>query len=381
MSWQEELSELDRTLAEGRISADDYRRRRDELLASASSGAATPGQQGQGPFAPPFRWEATPPQQQQAQPNPDATQVVGPGKPNPDATQVVSGGARPPADAERTQYVRPVTPTGPPHQQQQPPQNWPPQQQQQQPPQGGTPWGNGDSFSSFGDGSPSWIAQGPEVFEEDGGSGKGKIIGIVVAIVLLAGIAFGAYMIWGRGDSSATGGGDPSTSASGPTTTTTPAPPPDPMPIGKFSGKVTQNKSVTAFTAVPSLKYLLDNEAAAYTTAGASKAKLAQFTQDGNVSGVILIVESTDAKAAGAAALALHEIQLSNGMTVFKDAPTTVLAGQIDAANGQNARVRGHYASNNLIVRVDAAAPTLAAAQKGFTEVLEAQLKVLKADG
>ncbi|MBW4719538.1 hypothetical protein [Saccharothrix obliqua] len=374
MSWQEELSELDRTLAEGRISADDYRRRRDELLASASSGGGTPGgQQGQSPFAPPFRWEASPPQQQP--PNPDATQVVGPGAANPDATQVVSG--RPPADAERTQYVRPVAHPGPPPGQQQPPQNWPPQQQQPQ--QAGTPWGGGDGFGSYGDAGPSWIAQGPEVFDEGGGGGKKKVIGIVVAVVLLAGIAFGAYMIWGRGESTASGGNTETTSTT-PTTTTTTAPP-DPMPIGKLAGKVTQNKSVTAFSAVPNLKYLLDSEAQAYTTAGAGKAKLAQFTLDSGASGVILIVQASDDKAANAAALALHEIQLGNGMTVFKDSPTTVLTGQIDSANGSNARVRGHYGSDGMIVRVDVAAPNLTAAQKGFTEVLEAELKVLKADG
>ncbi|GAA0224244.1 hypothetical protein GCM10010492_23000 [Saccharothrix mutabilis subsp. mutabilis] len=382
MSWQDELSELDRTLAEGRISADDYRRRRDELLASASSGsgpAQPQGQpQGQGPFAPPFRWEATPPQQQ-PQANPDATQVVQGGKPaNPDATQVVSGGARPPVDADRTQYVRPVTPPGgmpQPQPQQQP------QQQNWQGGQAGTPWGSGDGFGGYSDPNPSWIAQGPEVFDEDGGGGKKKIIGIVVAVVLLAGIAFGAYMIWGRGGSSPTGGGDQTTAQATTPTSTTPSAPPDPMPIGKFAGKVNQNKNVTAFSAVPGLKYLLDSETQAYTTAGAGKAKLVQFTLDGGGQGVILIVEASDATAANAAATALHEIQLGNSMTAYKEAPATVLVGQIDAVNGQNARVRGHYGSEGMIVRVDVSAPTLAAAQKGFTEVLDAQLKVLKADG
>lgn len=381
MSWQDELSELDRTLAEGRISADDYRRRRDELLASASSGsgpAQPQGQPGQGPFAPPFRWEATPPQQQPA--NPEATQVVQGGKPaNPDATQVVSGGVRPPADAERTQYVRPVTPPG--GMPQQPPQQQPNWQGGNQAPAGGTPWGSGDGFGGYTDPNPSWIAQGPEVFDEDGGGGKKKVIGIVVAVVLLAGIAFGAYMIWGRGGSSPSAGGDQTTAQTTTSTSTTPSAPPDPMPIGKFSGKVTQNKNVTAFTAVPGLKYLLDSETQAYTTAGAGKAKLVQFTLDGGAQGVILIVEASDATAANAAATALHEIQLGNTMTPFKDAPATVLVGQIDAANGGNARVRGHYGSDGMIVRVDVAAPTLAAAQKGFTEVLDAQLKVLKADG
>lgn len=63
MSWQDDLGELDRALADGRIPADAYRRRRDEILA-ASSGAQP------GPFPPPFRW--TSPDTTSA----DATQVV-----------------------------------------------------------------------------------------------------------------------------------------------------------------------------------------------------------------------------------------------------------------------------------------------------------------
>ncbi|WP_158850555.1 hypothetical protein [Saccharothrix deserti] len=370
MSWQEDLAELDRTLAEGRISADDYRRRRDELLAAASGGApAAPSTPNSGPFAAPVRWDAVPPSSQQ---NPDATQIVTPGaqqqQQNPDRTQVVS---QRPADADRTQYVTPVA-----H-----PQNqMPPQQQggwQSGPPSSSPPWG-GDSYSPVGDANPSWIAQGPEVFDESGG-GKGKVIGIVVAVVLLAGIAFGAYWIWGRGDSTTAGG--TTTQAPASTTSTTPSAPPDPLPVGEIPGKVSTNKAVTEFTAVPGLKYLLESESALYTTAGASKTKLAQFTLDDGSQGVILIVQGTDATAAAAAALGLHNTQLNNGMTQITDGPAGVMAGQLDAKGADKARVRGHYSSKDLIIRVDVAAPTLAAARKGFDEALTAQLEVLPADG
>ncbi|ROP39256.1 hypothetical protein [Saccharothrix texasensis] len=371
MSWQEDLAELDRTLAEGRISADDYRRRRDELLAAASGGgpAAPPNS---GPFAPPVRWDAVPPSPPNQ--NPDATQIVTPGaqQANPDRTQVVS---QRPADADRTQYVTPIAPP----QHQMPP---PPQQQQQGgwqsgPPSSTPPWG-GDNYSPIGDANPSWIAQGPEVFD-DSGSGKGKVIGIVVAVVLLAGIAFGAYWIWGRGESSSTAGGN--TTETTATTTTTSQPPPDPLPLGEIPGKVATNKAVTDFTAVPNLKYLLDSEAALYTTAGATKTKLTQFTLDDGSKGIILIVQGTDAASAAAAVLGLHNTQINNGMTQVTDGPAGVLAGQIDAKDPQLARVRGHYSSKDLIIRVDVASSTLTAARKGFDEALEAELEVLAADG
>ena len=38
MTWQEELSQLDGALASGQISADDYRRERERILAVATGG-------------------------------------------------------------------------------------------------------------------------------------------------------------------------------------------------------------------------------------------------------------------------------------------------------------------------------------------------------
>ncbi|MDU0293448.1 hypothetical protein [Saccharothrix longispora] len=383
MSWQEDLAELDRTLAEGRISADEYRRRRDELLAAATSSGAVgstgtppaPQQAQSGPFAPPVRWDAVPPRPQTPQtPNPDATQVVNNQanqQAGADKTQVVSSRQRG-QDAERTQYVAPITPPpGMPQQQQQQQQGW-----QSGPPVGTPPWG--DSFSPV-DQNPSWIAQGPEVFDEGGGGGKGKVIGIVLAVVLLAGIAFGAYWLWGRDSGSGQAGGDTSTSST--PTTTSSTPPPDPLPVGEIPGKVSTNKAVTDFSAVPNLKYLLDSEAALYTSSGASKTKLAQFTLDDGSKGIVLIVQATDTATAVSAAQGLHNIQVNNGMLEVADSPAGVSSGEVDAKNGQNARVRGHYSSKDLIVRLDVAAPTLAAAQKGYAESLEAQLEALPADG
>ncbi|MFD4672872.1 SHOCT domain-containing protein [Lentzea sp. NPDC058450] len=367
MTWQDELQKLDNELASGRISADDYRRRRDEILSGSAGGAPAQAAQ-QAPFAPPFKWEAKPPSAS----NSDATQVV-PNQvpqqqpqqqnPNPDATQVVNTQNRS-ADAERTQYVTPVQPG---------PGGWGQPQQQQQP--APPPWIGGD-FDSINQPSPGW-SHGPEVFDEGSKGGKGKIIGIVLAVVLLAGLGFGAYWLWGRGGTDNNAGGDPSSTTS---TSTTPSAPPDPLPAGKLPGKVAENKQVKDFTPVPTLKYLLDSEVLSYNVSGASKTKLVQFTTDDGAKGILLIVQAKDAAAAKTAARELADIQINNGMVEASGQPTGVLVGNLDAKGQEEARVRGHYTSKDLIIRLDMTAKTLDSAQKNFKDALDAQLKALSAD-
>jgi hypothetical protein len=113
VTWQDQLRQLDQELAAGQISADEYRRRRDDLLAQAQrdqdqaqqqeQGPSDSGEgQQQGPFPPPFRWEAS---------TPDSTQVMRPVQdPGPDTsaetTQVVPGGD---TGSEPTERVDPAS--------------------------------------------------------------------------------------------------------------------------------------------------------------------------------------------------------------------------------------------------------------------------------
>lgn len=215
MSWQDDLRQLDSALAAGRISADDYRRERDRLLAEATGGGdssrpPTPPQpmpaqqppaqeqpQPQGPpsdpFPAPFKWSVTPP---------ESTQVVDPNAPrqggDSDRTQIVQSVGRTeqppertqvvPTPSEQTQAIRPVeSPFG------QPPPPW--QQQQRQPPpnmQGGqqSPWVNEDQPLGW----PGFHAQGPEVFDSEPKSGRGKLFGIIGAVLVVLLIAGG--ILW-----------------------------------------------------------------------------------------------------------------------------------------------------------------------------------------
>ncbi len=97
MALRDELSKLDSEVAAGQITAEEFRVRRDRILASAGSGPATGG-----PFPPPYRWGEEPAADEQ-------TPSVTPRAPVEDRTQVVRraapGAPSTPMTAERTQVV------------------------------------------------------------------------------------------------------------------------------------------------------------------------------------------------------------------------------------------------------------------------------------
>lgn len=232
MSWQDELQQLDSALASGQISADEYRTRRDGVIAQAS------GQSAQEPVRelPPTGGDPTqvfrPIQPQQPQQPPqgedqaDRTQIVS-GPPVGERTQVVPNNA----DADRTQIVAGVPqPQFPPRQ---PPPPWETQQPQQPPPMTPPPWANEDLPPEFG--QQSWPRQGPEVFEEKSGGGAGKIVAIVVAIVLVlggGGAALWFFVLKDKGGNNQAGG-ETTQQTTAPKTTKAKPKPPD-IPKGPF---------------------------------------------------------------------------------------------------------------------------------------------------
>lgn len=286
MSWQEELRKLDEELASGRLSADDYRVRRDQVLSSAVSPGESPASGG---FAQPQAPQQQPmfqPQQQQPPQQPqqpqqgsaDATQVVAPVSPPPgtpqpnaaEATQIV-----PSADpgADRTQAVPRWQTQAPPQPNYQQP-GYPQQQQQQNSPAGGfaqpgyqqqgphsggfaqqhpqqqqpqpgwnqpdgdlsPPWG-GSEFPPLSPASSSeWTRQGPELFEESSGKGKGGKVALLalVALLVVGGLVTGGILLFSGDEEPVT---PPVAQSTAPQTGGQPAPPPptksSPKPVDK----------------------------------------------------------------------------------------------------------------------------------------------------
>jgi hypothetical protein len=257
VNWQDELRKLDDELASGRITADDYRVRRDQVLSSSNAG----GQQTSAP-----RWQAQPPSAGPASGS-QATQYITPvgggdqAKPNPDATQVVTPR---PSDSDRTQVVPGAGmaqpnygPPSPAHGFQQP---GPP------PP----PWVTASN--------DSWLHTGPEVFDESA-PGKGKKVFAIIGVVLVIALIGGA--VWWFGLRGGSGGGNQNTTPAAASTTTTTTKPKTPLELlpnapgtaDPNNGDTTPDKLVTA-------GFLNQDDAAAVAAAGVKKITFKGGKQD-----------------------------------------------------------------------------------------------------
>jgi hypothetical protein len=383
MSWQEDLQQLDRALAAGQISADDYRLRRDEVLAIAAQAlpGAAPQQppQQQGPFPPPFRWG------QADAAGTEATQVVQPG--DSERTQVVRPVTPPPQpspDSERTQFVRPAQPddgertqvvqTGTPS------GGFPAQIFPQQPPtppawqdnnNSAPPWGSADGS----DGGNVWSnVQGPEVFTENDRGGKGKVIAIVLVVLLLLGGGAGWYFLWGPGKGESTAGGNQTSTQQ--TSSTKPSPPPvRKTPDGPFvevEGKTSQFKTLDMADALVAKVPTFD-EAQLLQQSGVTSVRFAVSQDDGTkLSQGIWAFKSTNPTATFTAIEQLYQAaQFTLLPTSPKGVPIRHLP--ITAANSTST-YRAHYISTDFVVRVEAYAPDEAVAKLAFDTLLQRQL-------
>ncbi|MDR7301932.1 hypothetical protein [Haloactinomyces albus] len=198
VTWQDELQHLDAELAAGRLSAEEYRQRRDTALGQAHAeqarwpGGDLPQQeppqgpaQGRNPFPPAFAWDRS----------------SGPSQQSP---------SQQPPPQQPPQF-RPDQAGWAPYQ---PQPGWGPANGN------GTPWGNAE-FPPEHD-STRWTRTGPRVLAT-GNSSKGKLIaGLSLGGVLLAGIIVAGTLLFTGSESPGRAAAERQTRA----TDTLPEPPP-----------------------------------------------------------------------------------------------------------------------------------------------------------
>ncbi|MGH3901011.1 MAG: hypothetical protein ACRDTA_22755, partial [Pseudonocardiaceae bacterium] len=188
MTRLNELQQLDEDLAAGRLSPEDHRRRRDELVRAAADGPQAAGApRTASPFPPAFRWETSPPEA--------ATQVmqaVGRNTGGGDPAEVIPN-VRTAAvqDPVRSQ----AAPTSPSYQQEsgqvrglfQPVDN--PAGHNPAGDYSAPPWADSD-LPPIADQQNAWMRRDYEVFETPVSQNRTKqIIGITVLAVLVVGLA------------------------------------------------------------------------------------------------------------------------------------------------------------------------------------------------
>jgi hypothetical protein len=414
VTWQEELSQLDGALATGQISADDYRRERERILAVATGGIQQgPPQggqgQGQGPgqgappvnrgsdaFPPPFKWTTERPNPasedttqavpttSQASPA-ESTQIVNANAS--DSTQIVdmkdSASMGPgPSFGDRTQVVSQVPLTSPPQGtpapwqqqgQQGPPQGgWGPQQQQ------GTPWENQEELV------PPWgggyQAQEAEIFDAEPSSGKGKVWAIVGVVVLLLAITGG--VLWLTVFNKQDGGGTAQQGGDGQQqeepTKQQPAPPKEPDPYGPLyvpEGTTKGGKTYSAAELEES-NVLPPPDVVLIKQAGLTEAKAVVVVQDGTT--IDLWAFGTNDPAQLAEDMTNDQVDRFGFKKVAGEAVdgVEVYTSQQKSASRTVFVYRAHYTAGDDMIRVEAFDTDKNKAKTQFDAALEAQLEL-----
>lgn len=388
MTWQDELRKLDEELAAGRLSADDYRVRRDQVLSSAvASGAPAPNPESAEAtqMMPPISGPPVP----QGGGGDDAgekTQIVpGNNMPTGERTQAIQpeqGGwqaARPAGDGDRTQVVPGVQQPmpGPPPQQQ-----GYPQQQQQAPlwnnaPQNPSPW-DGPTFPPLAHGTEDWVKQGPEE-----SSSSRKLLVILGVIVLVIALGVGSYFVFFN--KTDTAGQQPpppdTTSQQTPPPPTTTQRPKDDLEVAELPGSAEDHSNITTFDQAASANFLTEAEVKFYRSADADKSRLASSVTAEGVHALIFTTKASSASTAKKATDKLADQQLIYGMKKYTSPPVGVQVAQANRTKKVPAIIRAHYVHGSTIVRIQVNGNDLKQVTAVFKTVIAAELQELPADG
>lgn len=388
--------------------------RRDQVLSSAvapqppeqeaprpaDGGQAGPAQQGQ-PSAeetqivPPVSYESA---------NPDATQVVRSSDVGPPAPMYHPGGEQPqgfqqewhqgppsggfpqqgPPSGGFEQQSPPAGAYGAPS----PPYGFPAQPQQQwggQAEDQGLMWG-GQELPAVAPPTDDWVTQGPED-ESDSKGGAGKIIAGVVAVLLVAGAAFGAWWFWLRGDDEPQAQPSDGTSQTQaptqqPTTTTTqplPQPPAAKDRVAKNADNLVDAPGKKRGGGKFTLKDLQDNQYLPTDVVTALKeAKMSEglllATKDGSVNIGLYSVQVKDESKTVDVAKAYAEVQDNGGVPMERDLSMQGVPAFTNSSSAKEAVFRAVYVVHDRVVIVETFGKDRDATQSQFDSILSDQV-------
>ncbi len=361
MTWQDEQRRLDAELSAGQLSADDYQRRRYELLYRyggdevGSADDEPEPDRNASPFPPAFRWETAPPDDSD-----QTTQLFTPvGE---DITQVVSP---PVADAERTQVVSGV------------PQRW-----------GASDWASSAPPSAQQPG-PGPVTRGPEAFDLEQSSGTPRVaIMISVAVVILLVISgFGLYWLWPDSTSQVAAPPpaqqQPAAPAQPPAADVDVEPAPRPgsdLPDPAEIGGDGQPRVISTLGELRAAQVLEPEEFAVLAEAGVTSSKLLVTSFEDGPRATVLITELSSPDTAATVRDELAERQRQAG---FKSAPTPdpgLRSFYLVDDPDLEPTVRGFYRSGDLLLRLEVVGPEPVTTARRYDTIVQQQLATLPAD-
>jgi hypothetical protein len=388
VTWQEELRRLDEELASGQLNADDYRARRDQVLSSAvTPGPSQPPQPQTGqasgnqasdtqiiqPVSPP---QGVPQQTPQQQPSPEATQVVSSSDTGGERTQVVSSWQtqQPQQDYRQPNTGQPSPPSG-----FQPPQQaWNAPQEDVSP-----PWGGSEFPPIAPSRSSDWVAQGPETFSSSQSSGKGKKIALsLVALLVIAGLGVGVWLLFIRDTGPDTPIAAPTSSKPAP-----PSPTPKPLPEAPPAKPETADDSSTivdppgatrggggAFTLenLKTSKLLPAPMITALEQGGMTSGLLKPSTDNGSTVGIYSL-SLPDSRSAVAAAQAYGTAQRTGGLPLNRE--LSLQGVPVYATTRGDGVYRAVYVVYNRVVIVEAFGSDRPNALATFKELFASQME------
>lgn len=365
MTWQEELRQLDAALANGEVSAGDYRRRRDEILATASSAQSPAPSLTEAAFAKAEVDNTTELADQTQTINTDtdadATQVVS----SAESTQVVnSAESTQVVSVDRTQVVTEAEQTQIISQTQQAP-TWASHLPDPSAPTGSFPRQPGPMNPAM---TPM---QAHDVFSggKEKSAKKGWIIALVVVLVLAAGGFAGWWFLLKDKDN---GGGNQADKSS-----TAPPSSQDPPPAKSIDeitlpGEVAANGGELTIQEAREKVVIGDGEAGLLEQAGVTELTYSG-SSEGDFRFLLYSYPSADADAAATTTDAVNGVQQELGLSPvdIADLPDGVTAAQL--TNAQASVIRAVYTSGENTIQLSVLqvpAGDEQALHKQFTEVL-----------